>query len=519
MSLRARGQNRSGAFSGHKAGQAVIDIGSNTVRLVIFGGAPRAPTVLFNEKVVARLGHDIAETGLLAEDAMEMALSGLARYALLLRDLGIRDVNVVATAAVRNSRNGIAFLDQVSALGLSPRLLSGEEEARISAMGVVGAFPGLDAVVADLGGGSIEFTRITDGTCEAGASLPLGTLRLHEMRQGKNGARSVSDMSRTIQTMLEEAGWADPVMAPICLVGGAWRAMAVYAMTQRDWPLSDPHGYEMSRKDAVALAKDLSSKDAQELRKIPRISSMRAGQLADTAILLQAMLECQQPDRLIISAWGLREGLLFDRLDPVEKRQDPLLSAMSLFATQRGASPSFVTRVAGWTVGALPPNGTGTERLRLAATMLALASMQVEPNLRLHQAAEWAMQKRWVGLEPDERAMIAMTVRANGNDLSIPEEFERIASREQLDEAMSWGLAIRLCRRLGGQSRRSLEVSRLQVEDARLVLELEESHAALYGVPTRKDMRLLSRALGLEPELRIIMDGEAESECVSAIKA
>lgn len=502
MPSRKRRQEREGVFSGHRAQRAIIDIGSNTVRLVIYGGSARAPTVLFNEKVTARLGRDISTKGTLADEAVELALRGLRRFSVLLQDHDITDVEVVATAAVRDASNGPDFLDQVRAICFDPRLLSGEEEAATSAIGVIGAFPGAEGVVADLGGGSLEFTRIGNGMCETGTSLPLGTLRLHEWRETKPSA-----MRKSIGKLLDKEGWGGGIDAPLYLVGGTWRAMAVYAMQQRGYPLTDPHGFELTAKEAVKLGEELAAADPEELRKLPRISTMRASYLPDTAVLLQALVEQLTPEKLVISAWGLREGLLYQRLDPVAQAQDPLLAGMAQFAAQRGAPPMLATRVAGWTVDAVPESGKGSERLRLAATMMALASMQTEPNLRLHQAVDWALHKRWLALEPCGRAMIAATVLANGNQTDLPPELHALASAEQLEEAICWGLAIRLCRRIGASSRRSFNSSGLRAKKKKLILRLEESHADLFGGPNEKDLKLLADRLGLEPEMRVVEDG------------
>lgn len=498
-SIARRGRKRS-TESSH---QAIIDIGSNTVRMVIFGGAPRAPVTLFNEKVVARLGRDLEPGGGLSQDAMDLALEGLARYAQLLSDLEIERVDAVATAAVRDASNGEAFLNEVRALGLSPRLLSGKEEAEVSAMGVIGAFPGVgedsSAVVADLGGGSIEFTRISGSTFEERSSLPLGTLRLLELAE-----RPADKALKSIAKKLGKAGWGEPIHAPLYLVGGIWRAMAVYAMESRNWPLSDPHGYTMKPKEALALAKELTVLDPKTIGQSERISAMRAQQMPAAALLLRAMVEQQEPERLVISAWGLREGLLFEKLDAPTRRADPLMAALDLFAAQRGLTHSLAARVSAWTVGAVPAGAKASERIRLAATKLALASMSIEPNLRQHQAMDWALHKRWIGLDDAGRAMVAMAIAANGNHTDIPQDFMCLAREDQLNEAICWGLATRLCRRLGALAPGSLENSHLSIEGGRLVLEIAPNQDALLFGPTGKDMALLADRLDLKPEMRVL---------------
>ncbi|SHN51839.1 Ppx/GppA family phosphatase [Erythrobacter sanguineus] len=518
MTYRKRRDDRDGAFAGNTPERAIIDIGSNTVRLVVYGGAMRAPMVLLNEKVTAKLGREIAATGRLADEAMALALRGLKRFALLLDDLGIEDVETVATAAVRDASNGPEFAAQLRAIGLEPRVISGEEEALLSAHGVIGAFPDARGIVADLGGGSLELVRVASGMADGASTLPLGTLRLPDYRPDqRKGMAGRAEMKQAIDKVIRKAGWdlsASPSGADnaLYLVGGTWRAMAVFAMALRGHPLSDPHGFELDAAAAQELAETLADSESEALKGRDRISSMRAEKLPDAAVLLSVLLARINPARVVFSSWGLREGLLYDRLPAPSRAQDPLLAGIAMFASQRGAPVTLATRMAAWTLDAAPAREHGSERLRLAAIMLGLASMQVEPNLRLPQAIDWALHKRWVGVDGMGRAMMAAAVAANGNSLDLPARVRALASEEALEEAARWGLALRLARRLGARSRRSLEVSRLVVQDGALLLKLAESHEALFGIPSEKDMKLLAGRLGLEWRMAIVPDAQLRGD-------
>jgi len=506
MSYRSRRADRDGTFAGSTPERAIIDIGSNTVRLVVYGGASRAPIVLLNEKVTAKLGREIATTGRLADEAMALALRGLKRFALLLEDLGIGDVETVATAAVRDAANGPEFVAQLRAIGLEPRVISGEEEALLSAHGVIGAFPDARGIVADLGGGSLELVCVADGRAEGASTLPLGTLRLPEYR-----GRARGEMKKALEKAIRKAGWDLAERAPadngaLYLVGGTWRAMAVFAMATRAHPLSDPHGYELDAPAAREIAQVLAGSTVEALRTRERISTMRAEKLPDAAVLLQALLARLNPAKVVFSSWGLREGVLYDRLPDHSRAADPLLAGIAVFASQRGAPPTLATRMAAWTLDAAPAREHGSERLRLAATMLGLASMQIEPNLRLPQAVDWALHKRWIGVDGKGRAMMAAAIAANGNSLDLPDRLRALAGDEALEEAVRWGLALRVARRLGARSRRSLEASRLTIEEGALVLKLGESHEALFGLTTEKDMKLLAGRLGMEWGVAIVPD-------------
>jgi exopolyphosphatase/guanosine-5'-triphosphate,3'-diphosphate pyrophosphatase len=478
--------------------RAVIDIGSNTVRLVIYSGSARAPEVWLNERVVARLGRDLAVTGAMPDKAIEHSLSALARYAAIVEDLAIADVQTVATAAVRDASNGSEFLERVRALGLAPRLLSGEEEARGSAYGVIAAFPRARGTVADLGGGSLELVMIENGACHDGASLPLGTLRLPALRE-----QGAAGFGKSVKKEMARAGWAAAHPGPLYMVGGTWRALALYAMREADHVLTDPHAFALSAEETDRTAARVARIAPEKLAAIPGIAMSRAAGLPDAAAMLRTMLAELRPDGVVFSSWGLREGLLFQRLPAHVRQQDPLIAGMTRFTAPRGGSATLATTMAAWTADAAQGDGSGSERLRLAATMLALAAARVEPNMRTRQAYGWAMDKRWVGLDPRGRACIAAALLAAGGKPTAPAELERLASTESLREAAAWGLAFRLCRRLGAGSRVSLMTSELRRESDTLVLRLDPSRAQLQSDPVKGDLKALAQWLGLKPEIRI----------------
>jgi len=492
----------SAARRGHAAesrpDRAVIDIGSNTVRMVVYRGSQRAPEVWLNERVSARLGRDLAATGQMPEKAMDFALSALARYATILRDLGVDDVQTVATAAVRDAANGAAFLERVRAVGLSPRLLTGEEEAMGSAFGVIGAIPGARGTVSDLGGGSLELVMIEDGDCHDGCSLPLGTLRLPALRQKGHAA-----FGKAVGREMARAGWAAAHPGPLYMVGGTWRALAAYALRSSDHPLTDPHAFALDTAEADRIARKVARLDPAVLAPIPGISPLRAAGLPDAAAMLRIMLAELQPEGVVFSSWGLREGLLFQRLTPAARRQDPLIAGVTQFAAPRGGSATLAALMAAWTADVVRAESSGSERLRLAATILALASAHVEPNWRARHAFEWAMDKRWLGVDPGGRARIAAALLAACGRIAPPPELERLASWEDLSQAVSWGLAFRLCRRLGAGSRLSLTASALTLDRDRLVLRIDPSRAQLATDPVTGDLKALAQWLGLEPEVRV----------------
>lgn len=476
----------------HGPERAVIDIGSNTVRLVIYSGPRRAPFVWLNEKITARLGRELSQTGRIPDRAIEVALSGLARFAAILEDIGVADVQVVATAAVREADNGPDFVAAVRALGLDVRVLSGEEEAFFSARGVIGAFPGARGVVADLGGGSLELVAIAEGRCADGVSLPLGTLRLPALR-----ARGEAALDSAVAAELDRAGWAMEHPGPLYMVGGTWRALARFAMHSTDHPLTDPQALHLPREEAERLARQVAQMPPGAFGGISGIPASRGGGLPDAAAMLRTVLRRLEPEGLVFSSWGLREGLLYNQLDPLMQETDPLLAAVAHFIEPQGIIATQATRIAAWTSAAAGHHGSGNERLRLAATMMAMAAARIEPNMRMDHGVDWALHKRWLGLDHRGRAMIAAALRAACGKPEPTQPLRLLASESDLREAAAWGLAIRLCRRLGAGSRLSLLTSTLRREEDRLALWIHPSRAQLLSQGVHNSLRQLTDWLGL----------------------
>jgi len=475
--------------------RAIVDIGSNTVRLVIYGQPLRAPQVLHNEKVAARLGKGVAESGNLSPKAMALALASLARFRAILDLKGVQEVDVVATAASRDARNGQTFLNAIRDLGLEPRLLSGEEEAITSAHGVLGAFPDARGVVGDLGGGSLELIDVADGRCTHGISMPLGTLRLPALR-----AQGQREFTQKVTKALNRADWTATPGQTLYLVGGSLRAFARHMIIKTAWPIDDPHGYVADPALALKLAKAMARRKSETVIPIPGVSAGRLASLPDTAALLAALITRLKPDRLVFSAWGLREGRLWASMPEEVQAEDPLVAGARVFALDHGITALACTMVSQWTAAVVPAEGR--ERLRMAATMLCLASATVEPNLRGDLSHEWGLRKRWIGANARDRAMLAAAMIANVGKPVLPADLSMLASPAMLREAQAWGLATRLCRRFTVGARAALDGSSLTRHGDTLVLRVDEPHAVLINDSVGRDLKALAHHLGLKPEIR-----------------
>jgi exopolyphosphatase / guanosine-5'-triphosphate,3'-diphosphate pyrophosphatase len=473
---------------------AIIDIGSNSVRLVVYDGPRRIPFILFNEKVMAGLGASLARTGAIEPDAMERGLRAIGRFARLCRAMHVADVRCVATAAVRDATNGADFIARAQAMGLTVELLSGAQEAIGAAMGVLSGIPHADGIVGDLGGGSLELARVRGGAVEQTISLPLGVLRLPQIR-----AKGPRTLERYVTQMLDKAGWRPEPGLPFYMVGGSWRALARFDMQLTDFPLPVVHQYEMTAARAEQLTRIVSHVDKARLKAIPAMTGSRVPTMPDAAALLSVVVRQLKSSSLIVSAYGLREGLLYEILPDDIRQHDPLLIAAEAEGEAQARFRGHGDRIDRWIAPLFPDDDAAGRRIRRAACLLADVSWRANPDFRAERGVEIALHSNWVGITACERAMLAQALHSHfGGGLTPPPGLERIATPELLHRAALWGLAIRLAQRLSGGVEGPLAVSRLERHDDRIDLHLREGDADFYGEAVDRRLRHLAQAMGLK---------------------
>src|SRR3954447_26158647 len=278
----------------------VVDLGSNSVRLVVYEGRSRNPMPIFNEKAVLRLGRGLDTTGRLNEDSIEQTLTVMARYHAVARAMGADPFEVLATAAVRDALNGKAFIEllQHRLPEVPIQILSGVEEANFSADGMLCGIPAADGVLADIGGGSLELVRLERGTRGPSQTLRLGVIRLAE-RAGNDTlkARSLAESDlRTVPWLGDAAG------GDLYLVGGAFRALARIHMAMTNYPLAMVHHYTIGRDEARDLAGVISAAPRKVLEKLPSAPRRRIDDLAYAAVVLRRLLHISNVRRVVFSA-------------------------------------------------------------------------------------------------------------------------------------------------------------------------------------------------------------------------
>lgn len=478
---------------------AVVDIGSNSVRLVVYDGLRRSPTPIFNEKILCGLGRGVATKGKLAEDGVTRALAALRRFRALAQQIGAKHVYAVATAATREASNGAQFVTRAEkALGASIKVLSGKEEARFAALGVIAGIPDADGVVGDLGGGSLELIDIKDGKLREGVTLPLGPLRLMDM-----SGDSIDKARRVVDDALSRTGILDRLKGrTFYAVGGTWRNLAKLHMAQSHYPLHVLHSYRLSRSQAMSLSGLVANLSAASLRDIREVSRSRADTMPYGALVLERLLQHSDAGTVEVSVYGLREGLLYSKLPARKRHSDALLSSCWDFARRYARSPEHELELCDWTdqifgPGKLPETD-GQRRLRYAACLLADIGWRAHPDYRAERSLSMISQAAFVGIDHPGRVFLALTVfyRYDGEG-EDGDGLNRLLGDEEHQRAHLLSSVFRLAYILSAAMPGMLPKIGLRLaENKSLVLHLPRKLADLAGERVDKRLAGLAAEMG-----------------------
>jgi exopolyphosphatase/guanosine-5'-triphosphate,3'-diphosphate pyrophosphatase len=484
---------------------AVFDIGSNSVRLVAYEGLTRSPTPIFNEKVLAGLGREVQTTGLLAPDAVEKALGALMRFRALCSTMGVQRMWAIATAACRDARNGRAFIAEAQRIcGTRIDVLSGRREAELSALGVVSGIYKPDGIVGDLGGGSLELAEVRGSRIRPGVTLPFGGLALQDIsaRSLKNAAKIVERALSDVRLLKEGRG------RNFYAVGGTWRALSRLHMWQTGYPLHVMHGYVISAKEASEFSRLVQRVDPNTMSQIEIVAEARRPLLAYAAVVLEHIVRIGRPKQVVMSALGVREGLLYSLLGEKEKRRDALLAAAQELNVLRSRSPRHGEELADWADRFMASTGIDEtpdeKRLRHAACLLGDIGWRAHPDYRGEQSLNVIAHAAFVGLDHPGRAFLALAVyfrHVGLNDDELSPHVRELATTRMIDRARILGAAMRVAYLVSAAMPGVLPHAPMRVERGKLRLRLKGRYAPIEGERLFARLRQLARLIGREPVL------------------
>ncbi len=485
------------AENGDRRRIAVIDIGSNSIRLVVFSGAERSPMPIFNEKVLCGMGRRLHSTGRLDPDGVELALGNLPRFAAVAKALDVKRMRIVATAAIRDAADGADFIARArKRAGLEIETISGEVEAQLSALGVISAIPTADGAMGDLGGGSLELVRLDRGALGPQKTLPLGPLRLNEAE------RAGEDIGKTIKESIRALPWLETAAGrTFYAIGGAWRALARIHMAHTGYRLRVIDGYRVDAEQFRDFARLIAKQSDAALRQTPEVPIKRLETLRPAARIMRHIVDFARPKHIMFSAQGLREGIVFQDLPEARRQEDPLLAAASDVAKLFGRFAALGPPLARWTQSVASLGGSAFGRIGHAAALLSDIGWVDHPDYRARLVFDRVLTMPLPGLDHPARAFLAHALHARHEEDAGAKLLKTATAiglgNDIVVRARALGQALRLGYTIATGNAEALTQTSLGIGEKMVQLTVPELDGTYAGESVEKRLSELAETLGL----------------------
>ena len=476
----------------------VIDVGSNSVRFVVFDGAARSPAYFYNAKIRCALGAGLSETGRLNPTGRVRALHALGRFAALARGMGLQTMMAVATAAVREAEDGPDFVEEVERLtGLNLEVIPGDEEARLSAQGVLLGWPGSYGLVCDIGGASMELADLAQGRVGRRVTSPLGGLKLREV---KGGPKALSKHIAEVIARLHEEMDGETGMR-LFLVGGSWRAIARVDMHRRDWPLTVLHEYRMTPAAVAATKQFIGANDVMALRGKLGISEDRMALVPVAVQVLDELVRVFRPKDIAVSSYGIREGMLFERMPQALRERDPLLEACRFQERRDARLPGFGETLFKFVLPLFPEADWQRRRIIEAACLLHDVNWRAHPDYRAEVCVDAATRANLGGVKHEERVYLGLALLYRYSSRKEGTKFDglfKLLSDADAKEAEVLGRAMRLGAMLWLGAHDAPGAFLWNPGKRSLTLSLENRARPLFGEVAQARLKALGQAMDAE---------------------
>jgi exopolyphosphatase / guanosine-5'-triphosphate,3'-diphosphate pyrophosphatase len=486
------------AARGERPHHAVVDIGSNSVRIVVYDRLGRAPFPRFNEKSLCRLAEGLDETGELPAEGARRTVEAVRRFRAVADAMGAARVDVLATEAVRRASNGGALRAAIEReTGLRVRVLSGGEEARYAGLGVVSGFYRPTGLAGDMGGGSLEVVEVLDDRVgERSVSLPLGALPVQSLL-----ARHGREAKGHVDALLAQ-GLPPTLTEPVFYaVGGGWRALAKAHMEEADAPVRAVHGYRVGAEEARTFAKRLWRLPEAEIARLPGVAARRARTMAAAALVMDRVLRRLRPERVVFSALGVREGWLYEQLPEDERYLDPLVEGAQALGVPQARVAAFGQALARWTDDLFPGEAAAGRRLRVAACALSDLAWRDHPDVQGIESFRRLLRFPFIGIGHEERVFLAAAIHAR---YPGPLDDKRLRpaigllSPSALRRAQILGRTMLLGHRVSGSVPEILEGARLRIDADAVRLEVGRRARVPDSEVVAERLALLAAAVGVK---------------------
>lgn len=458
---------------------AIIDIGSNSIRLVVYDQQKRSPVSIYNEKVMCGLGKGLASSGKLNPEGVEEAKRALARFLTMGRNMEIESLYIMATAAVRDASDGAEFVKYLEREhNITIDVISGKKEARLGAYGVCSSMHKPSGIIGDLGGGSLELVEVKQGDIKDHVSLKLGSLRMLDETKGDR-----DKIRKLIDKRFEKLAWLDDDPVPaFYAIGGSFRALAKMYMTANKYPLHILHEFTAETKPFLAFVREIIELSNDKLEKYPGSAAKRVPQLPGAALLLEKIITTTKCGKITFSASGIREGYVYEMLPAKQRAADGLISSCTEFASRGGRTVKYAGDLFAWMQPLVKDEDESSERLRRAFCLLSEIALHIHPEYRADWAFERMIFSAMTCLTHRERVKLALALY---HRYQYKSQTGRVELKLVSDADKRWarlvGTAANLAYHLSGSIAGNLHNTPLNLTTPLLSLTLSESTRNIMG--------------------------------------
>jgi exopolyphosphatase/guanosine-5'-triphosphate,3'-diphosphate pyrophosphatase len=470
----------------------VIDVGSNSVRFVVFDGAIRSPSYFYNEKVMAGLGTDLAHTGKLHPEGKERALRAMVRFAKIAERMELTSLAAVATEAVRAASDGPEFCQTVlDEIGIELVPVSGEQEARLSAQGVLLGWPQTSGLVCDIGGASMELAQLKSGDVERARSSKLGPMavlgRFKEPEKQMNYIRA--ELGNLIQGF-------DKNTETLFLVGGSWRALAQIHMKRVDYPLRVIHDFVVEPEAILDTLKHVARQSPEALQEQVNAGSARVRLLPTAAKILIEILNTFNVGELAFSSYGLREGLMYENMSEDVRSTDPLIAAARAMEQSQARFPGFGDTLYNWILPLFNDLDDTFLRLIHTACLLHDVHWRSHPDYRSEVCFDAATHANLAGIDHGGRVFLAWSLLHRYKAKYVSQNYTRVDDLLHEDEmalAETIGYAMRLGAMMSGADPEHM--GKLFLTSKAVNLELDSQSKEVFGEVVMKRLHSVATSM------------------------
>lgn len=468
----------------HEGRIGIIDIGSNSIRLVVYDQLKRSPIAICNEKAVCSLGKGLASSGVLNPEGVVLAREAVKRFLAMARNMDVTELQIIATAAVRDARDGPAFAEELEREHhIDVVTLSGRKEAKLGAYGVLSSIHHPKGITGDLGGGSMEFVLLNNTHILEQVTLPIGPLRLIDEARGDR-----DKIRRAVEKHLKSVDWIKEKKQPnFYAIGGSFRAIAKIYQAQVNYPLRILHQYTVPGKDILAFIRQFLALADDDIAKLPGVAAKRVPMLAAAAIVLEELLQYARFENIVFSTSGIREGLLYEKLSPYVREQDALLASAGDLALQNGRQLAYGNELFVWMYPLFAGESDELRRLRLAFCLLSEIAWNVHPEYRSLGAFKRVLISSLTALTHAERVMLSLALY-HRHQFKRKDEMEELALIDDKARQLArlLGAAANLAYHLSGGLPGNLHKTTLTAQKNQVTLMLSPAVEDVMGDAVRK---------------------------------